>query len=295
MPNAADRLIDLGQQRRDRRTKAAMADIEQAIITTLFADHSQTVRGLFYQLVSQGVIDKTEAEYKGTVVRLCVRLRREGRLPYHWLSDNTRWMRKPTTDVGLKAALTRTAECYRRDLWAEQAAYVEVWCEKDALAGILGDVTREYDVPLMVSRGFASVTYLYEAAQQIKAEDKPAFIYYFGDHDPSGLKIPQQVERGLREHAPGADITFERVAVTPEQIEFWNLPTRPTKTGGTHNRGFKGDSVDLDAIPARHLRALVRNCIEQHIDQAQLRITKLAEDSERTILLTLAAQTGRAA
>jgi hypothetical protein len=35
-----------------------------------------------------------------------------------------------------------------------------VWTEKDALAGVLVEVTVEYDVPLMVSRGFASVSYL---------------------------------------------------------------------------------------------------------------------------------------
>lgn len=288
-------LIALGQQKRERRTKAEIAAIEQAIVDTLRADHPQTVRGLFYQLVSQGAIEKTEAEYKGTIGRLCVRLRRQGRLPYSWLSDNTRWIRKPTTDTGMQAALQRTAECYRRDLWAEQDVYLEVWCEKDALAGVLVDVTGTYDVPLMVSRGFASVTYLYETGQHIAEIGKPAHIYYFGDHDPSGLDIPKQVERGLREHAPEADIHFERVAVTEQQIVDWNLPTRPTKTTDFRSRGFHGASVDLDAVPAWRLRALVRECIEQHIDQAKLRITKLAEESERTILLKLAARPEAAA
>jgi hypothetical protein len=30
--------------------------------------------------------------------------------------------------------------------------------------------------------------------------------------------------------APDADIYFERIAVTPEQINDWDLPTRPTNT-----------------------------------------------------------------
>jgi hypothetical protein len=33
----------------------------------------------------------------------------------------------------------------------------------------------------------------------------------------------------LRKFAPGAEIHFERVAVTKEQITALNLPTRPTK------------------------------------------------------------------
>jgi hypothetical protein len=290
-----DRLIALGQQRRDRRTKAEIDIIEKAICATLFVDHPQTVRGLFYQLVSQGVVEKSEAEYKGTVGRLCVRLRRQGRVPYRWLSDNTRWMRKSTTDVGMQAALRRTAECYRRDLWDEQDVYVEVWCEKDALAGVLVDVTDTYDVPLMVSRGFASVTYLYETGQHIAGIGKPAFIYYFGDHDPSGVQIDRHVEHGLREHAPDAEIHFRRVAVTPAQIDQWRLPTRPTKASDSRSRGFRGASVDLDAVPAWRLRALVGECIERHIDQEQLRITKIAEESERAILLKMAARTRGAA
>ena len=34
-------------------------------------------------------------------------------------------------------ALRQTAETYRRAVWDNQDAYVEVWLEKDALAGVL--------------------------------------------------------------------------------------------------------------------------------------------------------------
>jgi hypothetical protein len=49
-------------------------------------------------------------------------------------------------------------------VWAEADDYIEVWCEKEALAGVLLDVTGEFDVPLMVSRGFASESYLYSGS-----------------------------------------------------------------------------------------------------------------------------------
>ena len=44
--------------------------------------------------------------------------------------------------------------------------------------------------------------------------DKPAFIYHFGDFDPSGVNAAETIERDLRELAPGVEIHFERVAVT---------------------------------------------------------------------------------
>src|SRR5262249_38514947 len=164
----------------------------------------------------------------------------------------------------------------------DQDAYVEIWCEKDALAGVIVEETTPYQVPLMVTRGFSSESYLYECAETIKASGKPAYFYYFGDHDPSGVLIDPAGRRGLERSAPDADITFQRVAVTAAQIAELDLPTRPTKRGeNPHAKGFVGDSVELDAIPPATLRAMVRECIECHLDPHQLEITWLAEANER--------------
>jgi hypothetical protein len=250
-----------------------------------------TVRQVFYRAVSAGIVAKTEQEYKNSIGRQLVLMRRAGELPYHWIADNTRWMRKPTTFSSLDKALANTARTYRRALWDDQDVYVEVWTEKDALAGVLLEETEPWDVPLMVSRGFSSLSYLYEAAEQIEAEGKPAFLYYFGDHDPSGVHIDMNIERQLRELAPDAEIYFERVAVLPEQIEELDLPTRPTKRTDSRTRSFAGDSVEVDAIEPALLRAMVRECIEQHVDLRQLEVTRVAEQSEREILARLANST----
>jgi hypothetical protein len=251
-------------------------------------DNPMTVRQVFYRLVSAGVIAKTEAEYKQTVIRLLTEMRRAREIPFGWIADNTRWMRKPTTFDSLEDALQSTARTYRRALWQEQPVYVEIWLEKDALAGVLYDVTQQWDVPLMVTRGYPSLTYLHEAAESIAYYDKPAHIYYFGDHDPSGLDIPRKVEAGLREFAPDAEISFERVAVTPEQIERWQLPTRPTKKTDSRSKSFEGESVEVDAISSQDLRTLVRRCIDRHVDQEVLRRVQLIEKSEQATLLTYA-------
>jgi hypothetical protein len=78
------------------------------------------------------------------------------------------------------------------------------------------------------------------------------------------------------------------VAVRPEQITAWKLPTRPTKKTDTRSKGFEGESVEVDAIPPARLRQLVRACIERHVDQDQLAVTRVAEHSEREILTRLA-------
>ena len=169
-------------------------------------------------------------------------------------------------------------------MWHENDAYVEVWLEKDALAGVLYELTEEFDVPLMVTRGYSSLSFLHSAADQISAQDKPTYLYYFGDMDPSGLDIPRVVEERLTEFAPDAEIHFERVAVTDDHIARWNLPTRPTKKTDTRSKSFRGESVELDAIPPAELRAMVSDCIVQHVDPDVFEKTKIAEASEREFL-----------
>jgi hypothetical protein len=268
-----------------RRSRADIRRIKDAIYETLEERHPQTVRQLFYQLVSRGDVPKTEAAYQGIVCRLCGDMREKGDLPWDWLTDSTRWMRKPRSYSSLAEAVASTASTYRRALWDDQDAYVEIWCEKEALAGVLYEVSSEYDVPLMVVKGFPSKDFVHSAAEAIEGREVPAFLYYCGDWDPSGLKIWDGIQASISRYAPDADVTFERIAVTLQQISDFDLPTRPTKReGNTHAKDFHGESVEVDALPVDELQQLVRNAIEQHIDRRQLAQTKSVEASERAIL-----------
>jgi len=174
----------------------------------------------------------------------------------------------------VEEALQRTASFYRKDLWRHADCYVEVWLEKDALAGVITPVVDLYDVPLMVARGYASLSFLHEAAEYINELDVPTYIYHLGDYDPSGVNAGEKIEQTLRAMAPAADIHFERIAVTPVQIIKWNLPTRPTKQTDTRAKGFGDVSVELDAIEPATLRALVQDCIERHLPRRQLEVLK---------------------
>ncbi|MGH3785861.1 MAG: hypothetical protein ACRDRG_04770 [Pseudonocardiaceae bacterium] len=88
-------------------------------------------------------------------------------------------------------------------------------------------------------------------------------------------------------------VTFARLAVTPQQIEELSLPTRPTKTTDARAKKFVGGSVEVDAIPAPLLRELVEQAIVQHIDYESLRLTRVAEDSEREVLQRIAGEASR--
>lgn len=294
-----------------RRSRAQMATIKAAIYDLLVEEQPCTVRQVFYRLVSAGVIGKTEGEYKSTVVRLLGEMRRNHEIEFSWIADNTRWMRKPRSYSSLESMLKHSADAYRRSVWDNQDCYVEVWMEKDALTGVLLEVTATWDVPLMVTRGYPSLSFLYTAAETIAEQEKPVYLYYFGDHDPSGVDIPRKVEADLRKFVAELrydhinfgedvgeianllpegflDIHFERVAVLPEQIQSMNLPTRPTKRTDSRVKNFEGESVEVDAIPPKVLRQIVSNCITQHIDQQAYDVLMYAEAGEREALMVVA-------
>jgi hypothetical protein len=272
--------------KRIRATKAEVEDRREALLGIIDDGKPMTVRQVFYQATVRGLVEKAESGYAKVQTDLTV-MRRAGDLPYDWLADNTRWQRKPRTFDSVEDALRETAAFYRKNLWRDADCYVEIWLEKDALAGVVYPVTSMFDVKLMVARGYASLSFLYSAAEYINTLDVPAYIYHAGDFDPSGVNAGEKIEETLRELAPEAEIFFERIAVTPEQINEWDLPTRPTKASDTRSKGFGDISVELDAIEPNQLRQLVQDAIEQHLPADQFEVLKAAEESEREIISRL--------
>lgn len=269
---------------RTRYTRDQREQLERAIVEALAEVYPMTLRQLYYRLVSEGAIEKTEAEYK-RLSRVTVEMRREGRLPFSKLTDTTRFMRKHRSYSGLHDLFDSTSQLYRRDLWQAQSTYVEVWIEKDALSGVAFPVTQRYDVPLMVSRGFASWSFIHGTAETIRQQHrdgKRSVIYYLGDYDPSGSCIDRSIERSLRELTNDIDFGFERIAVTKTQIAVYGLPTRPTKKSDSRAATFGDDrSVELDALPAQTFKQIIEDAICNHIDQQSLAVVREAEASER--------------
>jgi hypothetical protein len=277
------------QIKRNRSTKAELEQRREILWAIVEGGRPMTVRQVFYQATVRGIVEKAETGYSKVQTDLAL-MRRAGELPYDWLADNTRWQRKPITYSSVAAALQRTAEFYRKSLWDDADCYVEIWLEKDALAGVVLPITTQYDVPLMVARGYASLSFLHNAAECINELAVPTYIYHLGDFDPSGVNAGEKIEETLREMARDAEIYFERIAVTEEQIAAWDLPTRPTKSTDSRAKHFGDVSVELDAIEPNRLRSIVSDAIEIHLPQQQFEVLKAAEESERELIARLVNQ-----
>jgi len=273
-----------------RSTKAETAERRQAILDIVRAQQPMTCRQVFYRAMVKGLVEKSEKGYllSNTDLRI---LRRSGDIPYDFIVDNTREILRPKTYVSVEAALEEAAEDYCKNLWHDAEEIVMVFVEKDALSGVLWPVTSRFDVPLIVARGYNSLSALHGIAKTITAAaaaGQRVNIYYFGDLDPSGTDAVRAAEETLRQMTAGCTtektLRFERVAVTRAQAEKWNLPSRPTKTSDVRAKNFKGRSVELDAIEPDDLRVLVRKVIQRHMPDAKFDELMAKEDEERRLI-----------
>jgi len=88
----------------------------ELIFEVVAGGQPMTVRHCFYELVVANVIEKLESQYDA-VGRQLVRMRAEGIIPYNWITDNTRLIRKPDTWSDVPSFIEATFAAYRRSLW----------------------------------------------------------------------------------------------------------------------------------------------------------------------------------
>lgn len=260
----------------------------------LCAEHRPlTLRQLYYLLVSAGSIAKTQSGYR-RVMRQLRTLRHSGRIAWGVVIDTSRAYYGTDSHRGLAELLAEQARVYRRSLWEDVSERVEVWCESESIAGPISRVTREWDARCYPVSGYTSDGFVYEAAEEMAATDRPTVVYYYGDYDPSGEGISRDLERKLRDglRVFGGDpdsLHFVRAAVTEEQVRLLDLPTRPAKASDPRTARWTGaGTVEIEAIPPAILRQHVEDCIRQHLDEEAVERLRVIEAEERATLARLA-------
>lgn len=177
--------------------------------------------------------------------RNVLELRNAGRLPWDFIADSTRWQRKPETWDSAEDALRVTARTYRRNLWREQSLRIEVWLEKDALAGVLVETTDDWDVALMITRGVSSSTFLHPAVMQANrafdAAGIATVILLLFDYDAGGARAAAKVRRHFRDHGR-APVEFVDVAVREEQRRSGCRRGRRSRATRKRKRGARSRS-----------------------------------------------------
>jgi hypothetical protein len=260
------------------------------VATTVLAEHNpMTVRQVYYQLVSRHVIENSRTAYQ-SVSNALVDARKDGRIDWSWIEDRNRRPRRVPMWGDLAAICDSVLQSYRRDVWASQPAYLEVWLEKDALSGIFEEVLEPYGVTLNVGRGYDGWSSIHAAAQRYQ-KWQDVTVLYFGDFDPSG----EDMVRSLKDRLAFFDChpAIIKCALTKDDIDAYNLPPDFTKAKDSRRTAFvaqHGDlSVELDAMPVPALRDRLVEQVHAHMDVHLLYAVRELEDQERDDLAALLA------
>lgn len=240
------------------------------------AGYTLSVRQLYYQLVSRDYVKNTKAEYDG-ISDFLSKARYGGFVDWDAIEDRGR---VPHIALSFNSVSDRlqSAWCsFEIDRQMYQENYVEVWCEKDALTGILERVTEYYHVPLLVNKGFGSTTSIYQGAQRFRAAvnaGRKCTLLYLGDHDPSGLKM---VHTDIPKRLTSLEVSAEKIEIKPialtlSQIEQYQPPANPAKETDPnfrdYNEAYGGFSWEVDALKPEVLDELLRSEIESSINMS---------------------------
>lgn len=141
----------MARSSRSRSTKGEMDVRNEEIIRCIKAEHPVSVRGVFYRVMSAGLVPKTEEGYR-QIVRALTNLRSSGAVPHEWIVDGQRAISRPDSWTDLSEVLDYYSAHYRRSLWQDQDCEVLVFSEKMALSGVLEPVTAS---PLSADRSLS--------------------------------------------------------------------------------------------------------------------------------------------
>jgi len=235
-----------------------------------------TLRQVYYQLVGKGYIENKVSQY-GMLSGLLKHARIDGYISWEDIEDRVRTYHDltgwETSERFIKASLKQFLTGYQRDLLQSQDVYIEIWIEKDALSSIFTRIATPYTVPVVVCRGFSSVSFLNDYKERLSyQEDKEAVLLYFGDFDPSGVEMLKAMEITLKDELKVEGINFKRVALLKEDIAKYRLPHSPEALKKTDTRASKhiaeyGElAVELDALSPPVLEQKIREAIEGVID-----------------------------
>jgi hypothetical protein len=256
--------------------------------TTVYepADIVPTVRQLFYALAVAGVVPKSEKGYDH-VQRVLARARERGEYPWEGIHDGLREVHRVSAWDSLPSFYNTVRHAYRLDKWANQPLLVELWLEKDTVRGTVESLAEEYEVPLLVGRGYLSVTAKHDASERIGP--RPLVALYVGDHDPSGIDMEEEAEAWVRDAAgQGARLVLDRIAVTLDDHRNPSLPHLPVNGRDARARKYVArcghEVTEVEALAPEELQERLRRAIERYRDGALWQAAVEREAGERALL-----------
>lgn len=230
-----------------------------------------TLRQLYYQFVARGWLANNQRNYKSLGATID-KARKAGLMDWSYIVDRTRNLRGLYTYADPASIVSAMEDDYHVDLWEGQDFRMEVWVEKEALAGVVQRAANSRGVNYFSCRGYVSQSELHSAAlrhRNYEATGQSVVVVHLGDHDPSGIDMTRDMQERLELYGAGTEI--KRVALNWDQIDQYSPPPNPAKLTDSRAKGyiseFGGSSWELDALNPDTLANLITGEIDNHLDQ----------------------------
>lgn len=232
-----------------------------------------TLRQLYYQFVAKDIIPNTQRSYN-SLAGAVNNGRLAGLIDWDAIEDRTRNLARLWHFKSPRDAVAQMRKQYYIDMWDNQPNRVEVWIEKEALAGVIESTCNQYDVPFFACRGYVSQSELYSAGIRARVAyeewNQDTIIIHLGDHDPSGIDMTRDNQDRTDMFAGYGAVQVERIALNMDQVNELNPPPNPAKItdsrAGEYIKRFGRDSWELDALSPAVINKLIEVSIQNYID-----------------------------
>lgn len=267
-------------------------DLIDAATTILEEIQPASVRAVCYRLFTLGLIDSMAKGETNKVSTQLTWARENGAIPWAWIVDETREAERISAWENPAAYVEAVKRSYRRDRWADQPDWIEVWSEKGTIRGTLAPVLENYGITFRVMHGYGSATAIHQAAQESCKSAKQLTILYVGDWDPSGLHM-SAVDLPHRLHEYGGDVHLLRLALTKMDTRSGGLPSfhADTKKRDPRYRWYVDQygprCWELDALSPVTLRDRVEQAIVDRLDLEAWDRAEVVEQAERDSLASI--------
>jgi len=257
-------------------------------ILAQYRDHwPLTIRQIFYRLVGVYGYEKTENGYD-RLGDYMTRARRAEMVPWNGIRDDgtTRTDGVGYTDMKqFLHSVIYSAKQYTRDKQERQPTRILILVEAAGMVPQIVKAVGIYGLSVMSSSGFDSLTMKYELAQDIMNDDRPTVVFHIGDLDPSGVCIFDSVQADVEAFVGSAqELLFKRIALTPEQVVAYNLPTAPPKVTDKRGNGIS-HTCQAEALTPDTLAMIVEESVMEYYDMAVFEADLHAEQQERELLV----------
>jgi hypothetical protein len=259
------------------------------LLVALLEEHERdgaiptSARFLYYELVQRGQLSKQRngARRPDQILHEALTdIREDGRVPWHWIVDETRAVEHYTGQDSVRDGVLRRLPFIRLNPWRRAPM---ILTESRSLAGVLRDIVRDYRCRIASTNGQCGGFLHTDVAPYLQPDDT---VIYLGDLDLAGDDIENNSRRVLEREVGGA-LDWERLALTEQQADQYRLPRIAKTDRRFKNGGGIHEAIETEALRQTVLIEILRTRLDELLPEPLERVQEREQRQRRRIKVLL--------